>query len=244
MIENKWDNRDNELEYAILSEIERSAEPVGASTLASLVDSSQATIGRKLRNLERRKILVKLSNKGRLLTETGRIYLARLRDSLENVETIKRLLDESSQEAPQKLIDILAVRRVLERETVILATRNISAAELAELEQVLHIQAEKVSCGELGDEEDLYFHRSLARISRNTVLEQIITLVLTQNRVYSGFSYIRKHRPSSVVTDHRQLLQAIRAGEAEKAGDLMVRHIDNILEDVNRYFKSQKKQKP
>jgi len=234
-----WRNTDNQLEYDILTEMDKFDGPIGASALSHKVNSSQATIGRKLNELEHRQVLLKLSNKGRIITEVGRKYYDKLKKDLTSEETVRQLLDASNKGAPQRLFDILAVRRMLEKEIIILATRNIREKELKELENMIELQAKQVAQGFLGDEEDLLFHRSLAAFSRNEVLEQIITLILTQNKAYSGFSYIRKNLPSSVVTDHKQILQAIREGDEVFAGELMVKHIDNILDDVERYFHCQ-----
>jgi GntR family L-lactate dehydrogenase operon transcriptional regulator len=241
VIKPNWASADNQLEFEILTEIDQADGPVGASVLSSKVKSSQATIGRKLNELECRRLLLKLSNKGRILTEEGRQYYIKLKKDLTSAETIRQLLDEANRSAPKRLFDTLAVRRMLEKEIVVLATRNITEREFKELETVIENQSRKVAQGFLGDEEDLLFHRSLAAFSRNEVLEQIITLILTQNRAYSGFSYIRKNMPSSVVTDHKRILRAIGEGDEVRAGELMVKHIDNIVADVNRYFRCQEK---
>ncbi len=231
-----WGKPVDHLEFDVLTEINNSGRPIGASVLASKIQSSQATIGRKLNELEARKLLVKMSNKGRVLSEEGKKYYAKLKNDFTSAVTIQQLLDESNRSTPKRLLDTLAVRRILETEIAVQATRSITREELKELEKILSIQAEKVAQGFLGDEEDLLFHRRLAAISRNEVLEQIITIILTQNRAYSGFSFIRKHLPSAVVTDHKRILKAIGAGNEKLAGKLMVKHIDNILSDVKNYF--------
>lgn len=231
-----WGMPVDRLEFDILTEIDKIGRPAGASILASTIGSSQATIGRKLNEMETRQLLVKMSNKGRVLSAEGQKYYARLKNDVTSAATIQQLLDESNLSAPKRLIDTLSVRRILETEIVVQATRSITREELKELEEILYIQAEKVAQGLLGDEEDLLFHRRLAAISRNEVLEQIITIILTQNRAYSGFSFIRMHLPSAVVTDHKRILKAIGAGDERFAAKLMGEHIDNILTDVKNYF--------
>ena len=225
-----------QLEYDILAEIMKSNGPVGASLLALTIDSSQATIGRKLNELENRQYLVKLSNKGRTITEQGRAYFHQLEDEITKAKQFKQLLAESTNFSPRGLLDILHVRRILERETTVLAAGKVTKAGIADLEKILAEQEAKVEQGFLGDEEDLEFHRKMAHFSGNGVLEQLLTIVLTQRGAYSGFSYIRNIRSSATVIDHKMILQAIRTGDTDRAGDLMVAHIDNIINDVSTYF--------
>lgn len=233
-------NFDIKFEYAILKEISKNNLPMGASALALSIDISQATIGRKLQELEYKGFLEKQSNKGRTITNSGKEYFRKLENDLLKAEKFGELIDETNTFSKKKLLDILYVRKLLEKETATLATKNINDAQIKQLEQLINIQEIKVAQDLLGDEEDLKIHRLLAHISENHVLEQILTLILTQKRVYSNFSYIRKKLPSSIVTDHKNILKAIKSGDAEAAGNAMVLHIEKIISDVNMYFEDKK----
>ncbi|MEL7565787.1 MAG: FCD domain-containing protein [Dehalobacterium sp.] len=230
-------NFDVKFEYEILKEMFNSNLPMGASALALSINVPQATIGRKLQELEYKGYLEKQSNKGRTLTNSGKEYYKKLENDLLKAQKFEELIDETNTFSQKRLLDILYVRKILEKETTKLATENITDAEIKQLEQLINIQEIKVAQNFLGDDEDLKLHRLLAHISGNDVLEQILTLILTQKRVYSNFSYIRKKLPTSIVTDHKSILNAIKSRDAEAAGNAMISHIEKIIDDVNMYFK-------
>ena len=69
---------ENNFEYTLLNCIIKKSEPVGASSLALKLNTPQATIGRKLYELEFRGYLEKQSNKGRIITLKGRDYFNKL----------------------------------------------------------------------------------------------------------------------------------------------------------------------
>ncbi len=227
---------DLKLEYEILYQISKNNLPMGASLLSLKIDASQATIGRKLQELEHKNFLKKESNKGRIITSEGKKYLKKLKNDIIKSQNVKELIKDSNSFSKKRLLDILMVRKILERETVRMATKRITKTQLRRLKKIINLQEIKVSQDLLGDEEDLKFHSLLARISGNKVMEQILTLILTQNGVYSEFSYIRKKLHTSIVKDHKGILNAIEKGDAELAANLMVSHIDKIIDDVNKYF--------
>lgn len=228
---------DFKLEYDILYQISKQNIPIGASLLALKIKASQATIGRKLQELEHKKYLKKESNKGRVITEEGKKYLKKLEYDIIKTQNVKELINETNNFSKKNLLDILNVRKILERETVRLCTKKINEEQLKELKKLLNLQAQKISQGFLGDKEDLKFHSQLARISGNKVLAQILILMLTQNQVYTEFSFIRKKLHTSMVKDHESILRAIEARDAELAENFMVSHIDKLINDVIKYFK-------
>lgn len=228
------DYHDVKIEYEILSKIINNRLPTGASALALIVDASQSTIGRKLLELEYKGCLEKQSNKGRTITEEGMRYFEKLDNYLLQAQVVQLL--HASFSNKKKLLDILQVRRILEKETVSLATKRVTKKEIKLLETIIDNQSHEITHGFLGDTEDLKFHRTIASFSGNEVLEHLLALTLTRKNAYSGFSYIRKKSTSSPVTDHRAILEAVKTGNAEEASRLIVAHIDGLIHNVNAYF--------
>lgn len=225
------------LKYNILSEISKSKVPMGASLLALVIDTSQATIGRQLQQLEHSGYLEKLSNKGRIITDKGKEYFNKIENDLVRAQKAQELIEISKVFSKERLLDILKARKILEKETAMLAAKNIKKEELNKLRTLVNTQEIKVVQGVLGDEEDLEFHSLIARIAGNEVVEQLLTLILTQKGAYLEFSFIRQNLPkSTTVGDHKKILQAFEDGNAELAGDVMVNHINKIIEDVVKYF--------
>lgn len=229
-------NSEVKLKYDILCEIMESQIPMGASLLALSIDTSQATIGRQLQQLEHSGYLKKLSNKGRAITDKGKEYLKYLEKELSRSEKIQQLIESSRSFSKERMLDVLKTRKILEKETAILTAKNIKEEQIDELKELINLQETKVSQGLLGDEEDLKIHRLIAHIAGNKVIEQILNLILTQESVYSEFSYIRQKLLTSTVTDHKNIIQALEDRNAELAGNLMENHINKVIEDVINYF--------
>lgn len=228
-------------QYKILNAIQKKENPVGASFLSLKMGVPQATIGRKLQLMEHEGLLLKISNKGRQITEKGIFYLKDIERELNKMKKAKDLISEPEVISEKRLIDILKTRRALERETVYHATLKATQQDLADLNTLITLQEEKILSGQLGDEEDYKFHTLIAKLSGNEVIEHILYLILTQRRAYSQFSYIRKKSPTSIVKNHRKIIKAMVDKNPKFASELMELHIDEICSDVMKYFINIKK---
>jgi len=226
---------ENNIEYDLLAYIVKGNEPVGASSLALELNTSQATIGRKLHELEFRGYLRKQSNKGRVITQTGREHFEELKNEELRKHKVNELLNESYVSSEKDLLDILHVRRLLEREIGYLAAQKITSAECKRLKKILADQREEIEHGSLGDKQDLEFHSLLGEISGNKILAQMVNLIMTQGLAYLEFSYIRQTF-STAVADHEKVLKFLIKGDHDGAADAMVEHIDKIISDVKKYF--------
>ena len=116
-------------DYDVLSRMIKENVPVGASSLALMLNTSQAKIGRKLLQLEHRGFLKKQSNKGRVVTAEGQKYFQELKNDTVRAQRVKELIEGSLVSSEKDLLDILTARRVIERETAYLAAKNISREE-------------------------------------------------------------------------------------------------------------------
>lgn len=213
-----------ELEYDILEEMQKANMPIGASYLSLRLTQSQATIGRMLLELEHNGYIVKASNKGRVLTELGRQYYDQLKNKYHFEEFTNGLVNVIATDNEQIYMDILQIRLLLEPPAVRIATGNITPAQIEDLKSVLNLQLEKQSRGELGEAENLEFHTKLARYSGNKVLEQLLKIILLQNKVYMPFSFIQ-YRVSHGKNEHMQILQAMERQNAARAEELMRQHL-------------------
>ncbi len=226
---------ENNFEYKLLTYIVKKGEAVGASSLALELNTSQATIGRKLHELEFRGYLQKQSNKGRIVTEKGREYFEELKSEELRKHKVNDLLNESYVSSEKDLLDILYARRLLEREIVRLAAQKRTVEECSNLKKILAAQKQEIKRGSLGDKQDLDFHSLLGKISGNKILAQMVNLIMTQGLAYLEFSYIRR-RFSTAITDHEEILSFLIKGDPDGVAEAMVKHIDRIISDVKKYF--------
>lgn len=227
---------EKELRLEILSEMSNNRVPMGASMLALTIETSQATIGRQLQQLEYDGYLMKHSNKGRTITEDGLEYLKTLKKDIDSDKKAQTLIAISRDESEERLLDVLRTRKVIESETTKCAVEKISDGEIEYLKALIKDQEVKVMQGLLGEEEDYKFHCELARICGNKVLEEILVLILSQRNSYSKFSIIR-NRVKHTVINHKQILEAIEERNSHKAQMLMTEHMENTIQDVKDYFK-------
>ena len=134
----------------------------------------------------------------------------------------------------REVMDALDVRTILEIESVRLACGNRSQQALDLLDSLISHEEEIHE-----DEADIHswimngdlVHRSIAEISRNTVLmSTIITLIDLLRRASIQLILEGKKKPEGIHY-HLEILKAVREGDAENAMCLMRKDI-TILRDI------------
>lgn len=234
-----------EVEYKILQIMADAVEPVGSGTLSEILvqagyNVSEATAGRLLRYLDVKGFAAKVGFKGRVLTEDGRRKLEELRAEREREFYGHQLVDVLRTHGKEGLVDILVARRAIERETARLAALNATPEEVRRLEKIVETHDAHVSQGIGGADEDVQFHRLIAETSRNKVLQAAAALIRQDGQLSSALEYIRKQAKSTVVTDHRRILAAIQRRSSADAEQMMVQHVENLIRDVEKYWRSGK----
>ena len=132
--------------------------------------------------------------------------------------------------SPAELDDLLVVREALEGMACALATEHLTAGELAELEELLleHESQKGIQTGEgyYQESRDFDFHFRIARASRNDRLIAMICGDLYDLlRIYRYKSSTLKGRAAQALGEHRQILQALKERNPEKAESKMRAHI-------------------
>jgi len=142
---------------------------------------------------------------------------------------------------------LIEVRRPLETEIARLAAQRATEAELTAMQRQL---SEMDRLGPLldavpSDAEslvrefivyDLEFHRLLGVSSHNPVMLQLIDALsdlLRETRVRTTWSVVRLG-PGTVPNrrDHWAIFEAVRRGDATRAGELMQKHLDRVQRDL------------
>lgn len=128
--------------------------------------------------------------------------------------------------------DLLEFRKILEPPLAARAAARASAEEMAELEEILRRQSEKLSRGDLAIEEDSEFHYAIAMASRNTVVLKVLDVVMDLLRETRARSLQRKGRPQKSVAGHRRILAAIKKRDGAAAEAAMRQHLQDIEQIV------------
>lgn len=139
----------------------------------------------------------------------------------------------------EQLIELLDARALMEPYLASLAAARRDPERLADLRNLLATAGRHLA-GAPGDDAALHeanmaFHRSVAAASGHGVLRQVVDSLLflhagEQRQILQLFDdRVRDY------DEHRAVLEAIEAGDAELAGDLMRRHLDDVKEVVSKY---------
>ncbi|MFZ5943557.1 MAG: FCD domain-containing protein [Bacillota bacterium] len=233
----------DEREIIILELINNAEEPVGSWNLLNRlteenIETSSATIGRILNKLENNGYLQKEKFKGRTITAKGKhaiTFNKQLKDMAFQQSKLSQFID------PKRLGDFLIVldaRRAIERETAKKAAIYASSDEIEQMEKILSRQEAKYKEHQWITDDDLAFHKIIAKSSRNPILESMYSLLAIFGQQSRAFEHLRQEIHAEYMVSHRRILDAIishNSGEAERA---MLDHIDNLVEDVKKYWES------
>jgi len=200
---------------------------------------SEATATRLLRRLDERGLTEPAGTKGRVLTEEGWRLATSLRTDEKRSEQFATALDVRSL---QDAIDVLVARRGVEREAARAAAINASAVHLEDLRQVLLAHEHVLESAEGPRRQGLSFHRLVALASGNKLLVALMDLVLSDE--LDALEQIidvvtRSHGTvASSIPEHRALLEAIEARDADRAEAAMVSHLERLIRETSDFAQS------
>lgn len=234
--------QNGEKEHYILEIIAEYSEPVGSGTISNdlrrkVGEVSEATVGRVLRRLDERGWTQKDGFKGRVLTPEGMIALQKFRDEKRRRLDTNRFLELTRVEEKEELVNILIARRAIEREIARLAAEKATEEDIRQLNEIISKNLQKLESSQPGADEDVAFHKLLAEISGNKILEAALDLIREEGQLSPILEYVRKKVGSDIVSDHKKVLEAIARRDSEGAEKAMVKHIEGIIADVNKYWK-------
>jgi GntR family transcriptional regulator of gluconate operon len=134
--------------------------------------------------------------------------------------------------------DIYGVRAAVEGRAAYLVAERHDETELAELAHAVDAIATAAASGDLAEtrRSDLAFHDLLCALSGNSRLHEVFLRhvpVLHALLVYDALGYASQ---DDVAEQHRPILEAIDAGDAELASRRAIRHCDEACERVAPYF--------
>jgi DNA-binding GntR family transcriptional regulator len=124
---------------------------------------------------------------------------------------------------------VFEVRRVLEREAVRLAAQRWAPAHERRLEQIVRQEEQARKAGDAraairlaGD-----FHLALGEIADNFLLGRYLGETVSRCSLILAV-HSRPHSEDCAISEHRQILERLRAGKAHEAAAAMDEHIEAI----------------
>jgi GntR family transcriptional repressor for pyruvate dehydrogenase complex len=124
--------------------------------------------------------------------------------------------------------ELLDFRKMLEPPLAARAATHASPDEIAEMDEILRRQDEKLRGGDLAIEEDSEFHYAIAMASGNSVVLKVLDVIMDMLRETRARSLQRSGRPQKSLAGHRKILTAIKRHDAAAAQSAMRQHIQDV----------------
>jgi GntR family transcriptional regulator, transcriptional repressor for pyruvate dehydrogenase complex len=183
------------------------------------------------------------------LSETFKVSRSTVREailSLENMNLVERrqgngtYVTASSEEAlvaplaqslvheKDDIIDIFALRKIIEPEIAEAAAQNGSPRRWKELEKILDRQSKELDEGLHPIQTDSDFHYALARMAKNKVLERLlVALVGLLSKTRDDYLQTDERKKKSIF-GHREIIAALKSGDGATAKKAMLRHLQEV----------------
>lgn len=232
-------SQDNSVIVGILSFLKSKNQPSGAGELKrQLIDKNfiiaEATVGRLLKEMDHRKMTEKVSNKGRIITPYGLLYLNKCEKQKGQTKWAEEFLDVFDIKDKGPLIDLIVARRPVEIEVAHLAARNATKEDIEELYKVVESQEKLAMSGKPVAYLDTKFHCLLAKASGNQVLEAIVNLLRKSQDYAEELELVRRRAGQIYNKEHRAILEAIEQKDEEMAMLAMKRHLHNLIDNIKK----------
>lgn len=185
--------------------------------LARILGVGRSTVREAIRGLESLGILQTRAGEG--------TFLAALPSTGTDILTARLFESWDSQ---RKLFE---VRQVIEPDLAALAARRATAEQIASMQKAVAEQEQLVLQGGNGIQADTTFHYLLAEAAGNEVLLKIMDNLMGLLKETRETS-LQGDRPAQSVKQHRAILSAIEARDADAAQRRMERHIRQMEERV------------
>ena len=138
------------------------------------------------------------------------------------------------------LIDTYKIRVRLEGLASAMAASRMTDEEKEELRESVELAEYYVAKGnaEKLKELDTEFHNIIYRASGNRMLSRILSELHRNIKTYRKLSMTVPGRVERTAEEHREILNAILAGDAEKADALTRKHVERAMENMVEAMKS------
>ena len=182
--------------------------------------------------------------RGEILTElklVDRMGVSRtpIREALRRLEQ-ERLIADSGKGSvvlgitEDDLLDIMNIRQRIEGLAAYYTTVNLSDEGRKELSHIVDLQDFYYGKGDLEHlrQADDAFHDAICRLSGRMVIYDTLSPLLRKTRRYRRISMQDTDRIGHTMKEHRQMYEAIMAGDAELAMELTTRNFQNAKEHM------------
>lgn len=157
-----------------------------------------------------------------------------------NSSNIPFHVEEASLDMVQEVIAVLEVRIGLETEAAFLAASKRTNADLKSMREAIEAMTRAVDGDDDGVEPDLQFHSAIARATGNkhflSLFGYLGALLIPRSRVraFKPGGPPRKEFFAGIVKEHKAILRAIEAQDADAARTAMAAHLGGSKERLQK----------
>ena len=131
--------------------------------------------------------------------------------------------------SPEDIRNVYEVRAVLESEIVAQVTPFIPGRILGDLEHLLAESQAQLEAGDVSKQGslDCQFHNTLLQFGQNELMKGLLDGIANRIRIVRQFALSHQSRSHVVesLTEHRDILRAVRQGDSGEAADSMRSHL-------------------
>jgi len=139
-----------------------------------------------------------------------------------------RRIVEAIREHADRLPEVIDTRDALETKIASLAAARRTTEDLARIDSALEAMEADIKAGGRGVEGDERFHGAVTTAAHSLLLARLMDEISGLIRETRIESLAQPDRPATSLSTHRQIAEAIRAGDAEKAAAIMRAHIEMV----------------
>lgn len=188
-----------------------------------------------------REAIAKLISEGVLLSRHGGGTFVRWQHEAWSEQSIVQPLKTLLEEDPDYSFDILEARHAIEGSTAWHAALRATPIEKEKIR--LCFEATLVDDADLASQADVRFHLSIAEASHNIVLLQTMRgfFDLLQRSVQQSRQLMYQVPPvfTQLTVQHREIMDAIFAGDAQRARDAMMAHLGFVHSTIRQFDEDQ-----
>lgn len=195
----------------ILRGVYAEGSAITENSLAAEYNVSRTPVREALRQLEQNELVVLIPNKGAVVQGIS------LND----------------------LMDVYEIRTLIEGEAAYRAATRITPDGITTLEEITDLTEFYYERGNYDKlvSMDGKFHECLYDQTGSRIMRHVLSELHSAIQAYRKMSILNGSRTRATVNEHRALLEAIRAHDAELAKKLMQEHVNNSLENLKSILK-------
>jgi len=187
--------------------------------LAEQFNVSRSSVREAIRSLELQGLVVSRRGSGTFINTEA---------NTEAIASVVALLASTLSAGNETMKEIFEVRHLLEPQIAAVAATRAGSDEVKRLADILEEQQQQLEKGESGVDADTAFHFALASATHNSALVKVVSAVEDILRLSRDRSLQEPGRAKRSLVSHRQILEKVKAGDAEGARVAMEYHLTSV----------------